>query len=202
MRKGQNQKTFPVHLLKLCKENSGTALRAGLRLKSFSKLVKPLLKNGECSWLVPMISVQKTNLHYLSWRSQQLENISFQSQQNSAVDAGVKTMKSSFWVSSALGSWKAPPVPHPSATLAAHWDEQGVHTRGEGWEGCTGHCCPPWWAHSGCQLTQVSCSGHTRRVSLSNNKDLPRENQQAKKPLCLLLRMKMTPEFAKPLIFK
>lgn len=31
LRKGQNQKAFPVHLLKLCKENSGTALGASLR---------------------------------------------------------------------------------------------------------------------------------------------------------------------------
>lgn len=43
-----------------------------------------------------------------------------------------------------------------------------------------------------------------RRILPSSNKNLPRENKQTKKPqpLCLLVRMKMTPEFAKKLVFK
>lgn len=97
-----------------------------------------------------------------------------------------KPWKSSFCVSaacSALGSWKSPPVPYPSAMLAAHWDEQDAphqRRRLHRAQATAAHLMSPT---PGCQLTHVRCSVHTRRVLLSSNKNLPRENHEAKKNL-------------------
>lgn len=116
------------------------------RPRSSSKLVRLLLKNGECSWPVPITSVQRTNLD------------------STLMEKGA--YREHFLLTPAKLNTTTDTV---SGTVGA--------------------------AHSLPAGGRVS----PRRIVPSSNKYLPRENKQAKnpQPLCLLLRMKMTPEFAK-----
>lgn len=97
-----------------------------------------------------------------------------------------KPWKSSFCVSaacSALGSWKSPAVPYPSAMLAALWDGQDAPQQRRRLCRAQATAAHPESPTPGCQLTHLRCFVHTRRVLLSSNKNLSRENHKAKKHL-------------------
>lgn len=110
----------------------------------------------------------------LSWKSQQLENISFQPQQNSSSWCCCENHKnhlSGFQLHAqpwAPGRHSLFLIPLPA--LQHTGMSRVYHTKGEGWEGCTGHrtLLPTLMSPTpDCQLTQGSCSVHTRRVLLS-----------------------------------
>lgn len=137
----------------------------------------------------------------------------FKPSKSQAVDAGVKTTTIIFlgfsWAfCSPLGSWKALPAPYPSASLAAHWDEQDVpHQRRRlarlpraqaahlGEPHSPQAASSPRW---GALCTQAEFCSLATKISQGKIRKLKKTPQS----LCLLVRMKRTPEFAKNRISK
>lgn len=139
----------------------------------------------------------------LSWRSQQLENICFQTQQNSSSWCWWENHENHLsgfqlhaqpWAPGRHSPFLIPLPPLQDTGMSRMY-----HTRGGGWGGCTGHRHSWLPAHPGEVLY-----AHKEGLALLQQKSPKGKIRKLKKPqpLCLLVRMKMTPEFEENLIFK